>query len=204
MKPIIFVLICGITVCPASAQVATDLKPEEREAISAIFQQTMQPSDEQQLLKALLGKWQLTGTAPPKQGQIEMVGEAEIEHIAMGNFVEERLNFGAPQFAMIWRAVYGFDPLRRQFTANWFTNLNTIAVQGVAEVLPNQHTFSFLLSHPLIAKIQEATELKTSFVYRIHIVDQQHLKFQFIELVETPDAVTETVKWQALATKATQ
>ena len=204
MKTIIFMLICGLSTCTAHAQVAADLKPEEREAISALLQQTMKLTDEQQLLNALLGKWKLTGIVEPERRRNALVGEAELERISMGNFVEERLDFGGPQFAIIWRGVYGVDPLRKQFTATWFTNLNTIAFQGVADISPNQDTLSFRLSHPLMAKIEEATKSKTFFVYRIHIVDQQHLKFQFIEMTEGPTAVKEAVKWQVLATKLTQ
>lgn len=204
IKLSIFVLICGFSACTASAQVASDLRPEDREAISSLLQQTMKLTDEQKLLDALLGKWKLTGIADPEQGQNGMVGEAVTERISMDNFVEERLNFGGPQFAIIWRGVYGFDPLGKQFTATWFTNLNTIAFRGVAEVSPNQKTLSFRLSHPFIARIEEATESKTSFVYRITIVDQQKLKFQLIEMVQGQNAVTEVVKWQVHATKSTE
>lgn len=201
MKPIVFLLFCCLFSCTASAQIAPNLSQKDREAISSLLQQTMKHTDEKRLLDFLLGKWKLAEIADPLGKPSEMDGQAESNRISMDLFVEEQLQFGGPQFAILWRGVYGFDPLRKKFTATWFTNLNTIAFQGVADVLPNQNIFSFRLSHPFLTKIEEATQLRTSFVYRITIVDPQQLKFQLIEVVEGPNALTETVQWQVVATK---
>ena len=79
--------------------------------------------------------------------QHQQVGHANFRSSALGHFVvdesvgsklflEEEFQSGGPQIALIFHGVYRFDPLKRKYTATWYTNFNTVAFHRIAGAIP--------------------------------------------------------------------
>ncbi len=181
---------------------------QPKAAISTI-DATVKQSEEHQLLKMMLGKRELK-SIKPENGKLN--GRIECRSVAFGNFdaensgafelfIEDDLLFGGPQIALVSHGVYGYYPLRRKYSASWYTNFNAIAFQGLADVESNQKQLRFKIEHPLLKELNQATAPPRAFVYQITFVDPQTLNRQYIEVTGTGAEKTESVLLEVLAKK---
>jgi hypothetical protein len=202
---LLFISFCFLSTHLA-AQTVPDISPADRESIDELLEKTIAQTKEHQSLARLLGKWRLSDIDPQRAAQ---QGEAKLRSVAFGSYIAEELTgkklfieedflFGGPQVALVSHAVYGFDPLKQKYTATWYTNFNAIPCQGEAEIEPEQNRLNFRMSHPLIAKKEEASDPPTAHFYRITFIDANQLKIQVIETVEGRD---DKQLWGVEATK---